>query len=269
MKHFVLKSKNDDEKNDDDVDLRMSLGLISLLVLSFAAMLLLQRPLEQFVPSMINKLNILVAEIAESYWTPRPRRSPPDFISAPQARSNGFIAHSTEKYRGYGDLSRGARRSGSVRRLAVSRPIDECGLVRGRPICCREWKPICFCNHRDLELGTAVLAEQDFDLEVLDWIDDDGSCMWVKARINGELDEAGFFDWVAGRRDGGARVLFAVWNQAGLGAAIAGQRAGRQDRGAWLAGHRAARAIEARLKLDAGCLRTASFRKRLSLFRWR
>jgi hypothetical protein len=38
MKHFVLKSKN-------DVDLRMmryTLGLISLLVLSFAAILLLQ-----------------------------------------------------------------------------------------------------------------------------------------------------------------------------------------------------------------------------------
>ena len=53
-----------------------------------------------------------------------------------------------------------------------------------------------FLDPNDLSPGSAALVERGFDVEVLDWIDDCGPTVWVKARITSELDEYRFLDWV-------------------------------------------------------------------------
>jgi hypothetical protein len=55
---------------------------------------------------------------------------------------------------------------------------------------------VTFYNPNDVNPGTAALIEQDFDVEVLDWIDDDSPVVWIKAWANTERTEDDFFNWV-------------------------------------------------------------------------
>jgi hypothetical protein len=45
--------------------------------------------------------------------------------------------------------------------------------------------------------GVAALAELGFAVTVLDWVDDCGPTVWIKARITSELDENRFLDWMS------------------------------------------------------------------------
>ncbi len=57
---------------------------------------------------------------------------------------------------------------------------------------------ICFPHQNDLHAAMPKLAEFDFDIEVLDWMDDDGGALWVLASSLTELDQSGFLDFVNG-----------------------------------------------------------------------
>jgi hypothetical protein len=56
---------------------------------------------------------------------------------------------------------------------------------------------ICSRNPNDASSATATLIELDFDIELLDWIDDDSAACWVLARTLTELTESSFLDWVS------------------------------------------------------------------------
>jgi hypothetical protein len=55
---------------------------------------------------------------------------------------------------------------------------------------------ICFIDQNEMNAAIPALIENDFDVEVLDWIDDYGSCAWVLALAKTELDESSFLDFV-------------------------------------------------------------------------
>jgi hypothetical protein len=53
----------------------------------------------------------------------------------------------------------------------------------------------CFCNPDDAGPATAVLIEHGFEVENLDWIDEYGPTVFIRARITTEIDEDHFLDW--------------------------------------------------------------------------
>ena len=55
---------------------------------------------------------------------------------------------------------------------------------------------VMFLDPDDVGPGSAALIEHDFDVEVLDCIDDYGPAVWVRARIMTDLDGVRFLDWV-------------------------------------------------------------------------
>jgi hypothetical protein len=56
---------------------------------------------------------------------------------------------------------------------------------------------ILFLDPTDLSPATAALVERGFDVENLDyWIDEAGPTVFIRARINTEIDEDHFHDWV-------------------------------------------------------------------------
>ena len=55
---------------------------------------------------------------------------------------------------------------------------------------------ICCTTHADAVAVTADLIDNDCSVSMLDWIDDDGSAVWIIASTLTELDQSGFFDWV-------------------------------------------------------------------------
>ncbi len=55
---------------------------------------------------------------------------------------------------------------------------------------------IIYLNPDHVSFGVAVLIEHDFAVEVLDWVDDYGPAVWVKAWANTELTDSEFFDLV-------------------------------------------------------------------------
>jgi hypothetical protein len=55
---------------------------------------------------------------------------------------------------------------------------------------------ILFLDPDDVNLGSATLIEQGFEVEVLDWIDDSSPTVWINATITTELDQYDFFLWV-------------------------------------------------------------------------
>ncbi len=54
---------------------------------------------------------------------------------------------------------------------------------------------IIFLDPNDVRSCSAALIEEGFEVEVLDWIDDDGPAVWIIARKT-VIDHDGFFDWV-------------------------------------------------------------------------
>jgi hypothetical protein len=56
---------------------------------------------------------------------------------------------------------------------------------------------VLFLNPDDVNPGVAALVERDFEVEVLDWVDDYGPTIWIKAKVTSELAENRFFDWVS------------------------------------------------------------------------
>jgi hypothetical protein len=55
---------------------------------------------------------------------------------------------------------------------------------------------VLFYSPSDLGPGTAALVEHGFEVEVLDYIDDYGPAIWIKAKVASELDVHRFSDWV-------------------------------------------------------------------------
>jgi hypothetical protein len=55
---------------------------------------------------------------------------------------------------------------------------------------------VLFYSPSDLDPGTAALVEHGFEVEVLDYIDDYGPAIWIKAKVASELDVHRFSDWV-------------------------------------------------------------------------
>jgi hypothetical protein len=56
---------------------------------------------------------------------------------------------------------------------------------------------ILFLNPDHLNPCVAALVERDFEVEVLDWIDDYGPTIWIKAKATSELTAGHFLDWVS------------------------------------------------------------------------
>jgi hypothetical protein len=62
---------------------------------------------------------------------------------------------------------------------------------------------ILFDDQNAADAASSVLAARGFAIEPLDWVDEyEGIVLsptvWIKARIDSELDASDFFDWVAG-----------------------------------------------------------------------
>jgi hypothetical protein len=57
---------------------------------------------------------------------------------------------------------------------------------------------ILFLDPDDVGPGSAALVEHGFKVEVLDYIDDYGPTVWIKAEVTSELGESRFLDWVHG-----------------------------------------------------------------------
>ena len=55
---------------------------------------------------------------------------------------------------------------------------------------------IIFIDPADMNRTVVELIDRDFDVEVLDWIDDEGPAVWILASTLTELDASGFFDRV-------------------------------------------------------------------------
>jgi hypothetical protein len=55
---------------------------------------------------------------------------------------------------------------------------------------------ILFHNPDDVNAGIAELTRQDFDVEILDLVDEYGPTIWIRARTITELDADQFFRWV-------------------------------------------------------------------------
>jgi hypothetical protein len=56
---------------------------------------------------------------------------------------------------------------------------------------------VLYLNPADAKPGVAVLVKQGFDVEPLvDWIDEAGPTVFYRIKINSELDEDHFHDWV-------------------------------------------------------------------------
>lgn len=55
-----------------------------------------------------------------------------------------------------------------------------------------------FGDPEDVNPGIAALAERGFEVKILDWVDEYGPTVFIRAWINTELDESDFFDWVWG-----------------------------------------------------------------------
>jgi len=56
---------------------------------------------------------------------------------------------------------------------------------------------ILFLERRDLQPGVTALTELGFEVETLDWIDPcSDETVWIKARIEKELNQYAFFDWM-------------------------------------------------------------------------
>ena len=53
-----------------------------------------------------------------------------------------------------------------------------------------------FSDPADMNPAIAELIELDFDVEVLDWIDDDGPAVWILATTLSKLGDCAFFDWM-------------------------------------------------------------------------
>lgn len=56
---------------------------------------------------------------------------------------------------------------------------------------------ILFLDPKDVSAGSAALIDLGFEVEVLDWVDDYGPTVFIRARITSELDQDQFFDWVS------------------------------------------------------------------------
>lgn len=48
---------------------------------------------------------------------------------------------------------------------------------------------ILFLNPNDVGPGSIALIEHGFEVETLDWVDDYGPTVWIRAKITSELDE--------------------------------------------------------------------------------
>jgi hypothetical protein len=56
---------------------------------------------------------------------------------------------------------------------------------------------ILFLERCDLQPGIAALESLGFEVETLDWVDPcSEETVWIIARIESELDQHAFFDWV-------------------------------------------------------------------------
>ena len=56
---------------------------------------------------------------------------------------------------------------------------------------------ICFCKRDDMNAASSELIELDFEVRELDWIDDEGSAVWIVADTLTALDPFSFLDWVS------------------------------------------------------------------------
>ena len=56
---------------------------------------------------------------------------------------------------------------------------------------------ILWLDPADMERGSAVLAEQGFQIEVLDLVDPFGPTVWITAKIDSGLTDIAFLHWVA------------------------------------------------------------------------
>ena len=56
---------------------------------------------------------------------------------------------------------------------------------------------ILFLDPNDVSSGSAALMELGFTVEVLDWVDECGPTVWIRAEIQSELGQDQFLDWVS------------------------------------------------------------------------